>query len=73
MWNHILKIIWLNNLAGEENFKWVSLAVYLEGEDQVAELEDSLQVQLDADLMNSCKQPKAEPFMFYSTHNNVLW
>lgn len=29
---------------------------YLEGEDQVTELEHGLQIQPDADLMNSCRR-----------------
>ncbi len=32
------------------------LAFYLEGENQVTELEHSLQIQPDADLMNSCRR-----------------
>lgn len=34
----------------------VCLVCYLEGEDQVTELEHGLQIQPEADLMNSCRQ-----------------
>lgn len=34
------------------------MKVYLEGKNQVTELEHSLQIQSDADLMNSCNTSK---------------